>query len=127
MNMELTETIVSNRCNVYENPQVLFDLQASDTMQKTGDIFNANYILHDTKSDCIIRKEKFLNDGGLFAEYIVRDRRYRKSDIDEIASRFNLTCHEIRYVQAGRWNIPLAPTNPKAKEILVVLRKASSI
>ncbi len=125
MNMELTETIVTNRCNVYENPQALFDLHASDTMQKTGDIFNADYILHDTKSDCIIRKEKFLNDGGLFAEYIVRDRRYRKSDIDEIASRFKLSCQEIRYVQAGRWDIPLSPTSLKAKEILVVLQKLS--
>lgn len=122
MNMELTDSIITKKCNVYENPQALFDLKASNTMQATGDIFNPEFLLLDTDSGCIIRKEKFTNDGGLFAEYIVRDRRYRSSDIMTIADKYNLELIELRYVQAGRWDRSLANTDPKAKEILAILR-----
>lgn len=125
MNMELTENIAkkSNIINIYENPHQLFKLKASNTMQKTGNIFNPDYYIIDTETKCVFRKEMFIRDGLIAAEYIVRDRRYSMEHISKIVKRIGFKILDARYVRAGDWDNKLSPTDLNAKEILLVVSK----
>ena len=125
MNMELTEKIAkkSNIIDIYENPHRLFKLKASNTMQKTGNIFNPDYFIIDTKTNCVFRKEKFIRDGLIAAEYIVRDRRYTLEHISKIVQDIGFRILDARYVRAGDWDYPLSSTDFNAKEILLVVTK----
>jgi hypothetical protein len=123
MNMELTREIATNIFDVYENPQSLFKLKASNTMQVSGNIFNPEYFIIDDRTGNVFRKEKFTNDGGLSAEYIVRDRRYNKVEIEEMAKKIGFDIIESRFVCAGNWETSRANIERKAKEILLVLKK----
>ena len=123
MNMELTENIARNVTDVYKNPKKLFKLKASNTMQSTGDIFDPEYFIIDTHTNVVFRKEKFINDGELAAEYIVRDRRYYLDNIVSEVEKIGFEVLEKRYVRAGNWSEELKNTDMKAKEILLILRK----
>lgn len=123
MNMELTENIARNVTDIYKNPKKLFKLKASNIMQTTGDIFDPDYFIIDTHTNTVFRKEKFINDGELAAEYIVRDRRYYLEDIVSEVKKIGFKVLEKKYVQAGNWDVELKNTDMKAKEILLVLRK----
>ncbi|MGN0137805.1 MAG: class I SAM-dependent methyltransferase [Candidatus Methanomethylophilaceae archaeon] len=125
MNMELTSYLAhpSNVCDVEADPKVLFDLPPGDVMHKSGDIFNPDLYLIDTKTGLVYRKEQFGEDSSLPAEYIIRDRRYTAEEITGLVSRYGFDIIDHRYVLAGRWNESLGPTDPKAKEILVIARK----
>lgn len=127
MNMELTERIAKNKTNIYQNPRKLLKLKASNIMQSTGDVFDPQYFLIDTSSGLVFRKETFDGDGRLSSEYVIRDKRYRLEEIKLLLERVGLSVFEERYVQAGKWNIPLKPTAGKAKEILLFARKKSAI
>lgn len=121
MNMEMTVSIAKTIVNIYENPGVLFKLKASDIMQSTGEIFDPDYFIIDTRSGNVFRKEKFANDDNLHAEYIVRDRRYHKHEIEEMAKRVGFDVLESCFVNAGDWE--KTKKNTEAKEILLVLEK----
>ena len=125
MNMELTENVAkpSNIINIYENPQKLFKLKASNTMQKTGNIFNPDYYIIDTETKCVFRKEMFIKDGLIAAEYIVRDRRYSMEHISNIVRKIGFKILDSRYVRAGGWDNKLSSTDLNAKEILLVVSK----
>ncbi len=123
MNMELTQHIATTKINVYDNPQSLFKLKSSSTMQKTGDIFNPDYFIIDTLTGNVFRKEKFINDGGLSAEYIIRDKRYYREEIEALANDAGFDILESRFVRAGNWDTARNNIDPKAKEILLVLKK----
>lgn len=126
MNMELTQKIVNNVTNIYENPESLFKLKSSNTMQSSGNIFNPEYLIIDKHSGNVFRKEKFTNDGGLSAEYIVRDRRYTRKEIEEMAQEVGFEIIESRFVRAGDWSTSRKNIDPKAKEILLVLKKSKN-
>ena len=125
MNMELTEKIAkkSNILNVYKNPQKLFKLKATNTMQKTGNIFNPDYYIIDTETKCVFRKEMFIRDGLIAAEYIVRDRRYSMEQICKIVQKIGFKILDTRYVRAGDWDNKLSSTDSNAKEVLLVVAK----
>ncbi len=125
MNMELTKNIAkeSNIIDIYKSPQKLFKLKASNTMQKTGNIFNPDYFIIDKENECIFRKEQFIRDGLIAAEYIVRDRRYTMDHISSIVRRIGFKILDARYVRAGDWDNKLSPTDLNAKEILLVVSK----
>ena len=125
MNMELTRHLAhpSNICDVESDPKVLFDLPPGDVMHKSGDIFDPDLYLIDTKTGLVYRKEQFGEDSSLPAEYVIRDRRYTATEITGLVARHGFDIVDHRYVRAGRWDEPLEPTDPKAKEILVIARK----
>jgi hypothetical protein len=92
-------------------------------MQSTGDVFNPDYYLIDTKSNLVFRKEQFFNDGRLSTEYVIRDKRYYDTEILRLMTRAGFTVLSTTFVQAGRWNIPLKSDDLSAKEILLVIKK----
>lgn len=124
MNMELTRAVAKKTVDIYAQPEALFKLKASRIMQSTGDIFDPDYFIIDSRSGTVVRKEKFTNDGGLSVEYIVRDRRYTRAEIEAMATGVGFSVVETRFVRAGKWQTPLA--SAEGKEILLVLRKPLS-
>lgn len=126
MNFELTEHIAIHKTlDVRTNPMALFELKAAKIMQKTGDIFNPEHFLLETSTGLIYRKEQFEDDKALSAEYVIRDRRYTKANICALLQKYGFEIIESRYVQAGKWDIPLNAVSSKAKEILVIGRKVN--
>lgn len=124
MNMELTENIARNRFDVYAQPKRLFKMKASDIMQNTGNVFDPDYFILDTNTKTIFRKEMFRGDGLLDSEYIVRDRRYTMKEICSLLEHEGFVIVSADYVQAGHWDISLKSTDLRAKEVLVIARKA---
>lgn len=123
MNFELTESLVKEKIDIYENPKPLFHLKASNTMQTSGDIFDPEFILIDKNTNLVFRKEIFENENHLSAEYIIRDKRYTMNEIEKKLIDRGFTILVSRFVQAGKWNTKLISTDRKAKEILVIARK----
>jgi 2-polyprenyl-3-methyl-5-hydroxy-6-metoxy-1,4-benzoquinol methylase/GNAT superfamily N-acetyltransferase len=123
MNMELTKSIAKKEFDVYKNPENLFKLQTSSLMQSTGNVFDPDYFIIDTNSQLVFRKEKFVADGSLATEYIVRDKRYFLEEIKGKVTNAGFSIIDARFVSAGAWDRLLTSDNPKAKEILLVARK----
>lgn len=120
MNMTLTEQIATHRCHLSEKPEMLLHLKPSDTMARKGDIFNPDFFLLNEDDGLVYRKEQFSEDGLLFSEYLVADKRYTREEFELMASEVGLDVKESYYVQAG-WKKHLTATDPHAKEILFVL------
>lgn len=91
MNMELTKNICksSNLFDIHKNPKKFFALKSSQTMQKTGNIFNPDAIVIDQKTNLVFRKEIFKGDGLLDCEYIIRDKRYTMKEITDLLKKKN--------------------------------------
>lgn len=109
--------------NMSRRPDILENLPSADIMQSTGQIFDPEYLAMDTERNLIYRKEKFENDNGLPAEYIIRDKRYRKQEIIAMLEGIGFEIMDARYVQRGHFDIPLDALDERAKEICVVCRK----
>jgi hypothetical protein len=77
MNLELTDRIAKRRADVGADASVLLSLQASSTMQDTGNIWNPEYFVLDNKTGVVFRLERFSLENELSLETIVRDKRYR--------------------------------------------------
>ncbi len=123
MNMHLTENICKYKFDVYSDPKRLFKLRASQIMQKSGNIFNPENFVIDTKTGLVFRKEIFKDDGFLDSEYIIRDKRYRLNEIKSLLKENGFIVLDSRFVRAGRFDNPLKATDLDAKEILIVARK----
>ena len=125
MNYELTESKAKHFFSFKNRPNALLDIIPSQTMEKTGDIFNPDYYLVDKQTCIVYRKEQFLLGSALPDELIVRDRRFRKNEIEAMCNSVGLNVLWSRYVNAGKWDISLSPTDEKAKEILVLCEKST--
>ena len=125
MNMELTEYLVpdSNKGIVSENPELLLNLKPGNIMQKTGDIFDPEYIVIDTVENLVYRKEQFVEDERLPAEYVIRDKRYRMEEISKLIEGTGFSVERKAYVRAGHFDEELEATDGHAKEILIIARK----
>lgn len=71
------------------------------------------------------RKEQFLEGNQLPTELIVRDRRYRKNEIEDMCRQAGLEVIWSRFVQSGRWEVELEGHDSRAKEILLLCQKPS--
>lgn len=123
MNMELTENICKNKYDVYNDPKRIFKMKPSQIMQKSGDVFNPDTYVIDEKTNLVFRKEMFKGDGFLDSEYIIRDKRYTKNEIEGILKNQGFTVLESRFVSSGKFGSPLKNTDLHAKEILLVCEK----
>lgn len=126
MNMHLTKKRCRKRCvdGIKEHIDMLMRLPASQTMQKTGDIFDGALLMIDSKSGVVYRKEQFFDENQLPAEFIIPDRRYTREELCRMFVKdFIVNPNEIRFVQAGHWDIALDMENKKAKEILLVAHR----
>lgn len=123
MNMELTNSIAKHRADIFKDPKSLLNLKPSNIMQTKGNIFDPEHYLIDIKSNLVYRKEQFENDGHLSAEHVIRDKRYTRNEICNMAKEVGFEVIESRYVRAGEWDKCLEATHKNAKEILLVLKK----
>lgn len=125
MNYALTESIATHKFTFSENPNLVQKIIASDTMSRTGNIFDPNYMLLDTETHVVYRREQFMEEEGwdLPVELIVRDRRFTVDEIETMCRKVGFKVLFSRHVHAGDWKTPLAPTDTSAKEILLLLER----
>ena len=123
MNYDLTAAQAQHKFRLSQQPERLRDLEPSQAMEHTGEVFNPKYYLIDTDTRIVYRKEQFSEGALLPEELIIRDRRYRADEIARMCERAGLSVIWSRYVRAGHWDEPLDPTDAHAKEILVLCKK----
>ncbi|MEQ1741101.1 MAG: bifunctional GNAT family N-acetyltransferase/class I SAM-dependent methyltransferase [Candidatus Nitrotoga sp.] len=124
MNYEVTAYNAIHEFKFSEHPNKLLDLPASRIMEKTGNVFDPNYYLVDTETQIVYRKEQFLAGESLPIELIVRDRRFRRSEIEDMCRSTSLEVVWSRYVSAGKWETELDCYDDSAKEILLLCKKS---
>jgi hypothetical protein len=95
-------------------------------MEKTGNVFDPNFYLIDSVTRIVYRKEQFVEGNQLPTELIVRDRRYRRKEIEDMCREVGFEVIWSRFVQSGHWEVELAGQDSRAKEILVLCRKPLS-
>ena len=123
MNFELTNFIAKNRFSFMKQPNELLKLEASRTMETTGDIFDPDYFIVDKDTHIVYRKERFEQGRELPIELIVRDRRYTLEEIKSLCLQHNLKVEFARFVNAKDWDKELDATDMRAKEILIKCTK----
>lgn len=110
-------------CDSTNIQKKLDDIQASDTMQKTGEIFHEDYVLIDKETHVFYRKETFDAGNSLPTELIVRDRRYTIDEMKKMCDSVGLTIDVCGFVKAGDFSIVAQCDQGAKKEILVIARK----
>jgi len=123
MNLERTDHEAQHRFSIAKDPSKLLSLKPSQTMEKTGNIFNPDFYMLDVETNIVYRKEQFAEGISLPTELIVRDRRYRKDDIENLCRRAGLEVVWSKYMSTGHWNSASEMDRFQAKEILVYCRK----
>lgn len=123
MNMQYMKLRAQLRGSVHDNPQLIFQLEASTNMQERGDMFDTRYQLLDEDKHLVYHKEQFEQDGLLSAEYVVADYRFTQSELSAILDQEGFNILESRFVRAGHFEEPLPEDHDNAKEILFVIEK----
>src|ERR1039458_458101 len=123
MNFELTEHQARHFFCLAEEPNRLADLQPSHTMETTGNVFNPEFYMIDRQTGVVYRKEQFTEGDQLPAQLVVRDRRYRRGQIEEACRNCGLEVIWSRLVQKGHVEDARDRHDSRAKEILVLCRK----
>lgn len=120
MNFDLTYRKARYFFNLKTEPNRLLQLAPSTIMETTGNVFNPDYYMIDDMTEIVYRKEQFRQGSDLPAQLLVRDRRYRRSDIAAQCMLNGLSVLWSRYVRAGQWDVALSPEDDNAKEILLL-------
>lgn len=123
MNFELTAKRAKHWFSLTNEPDKLLSLPASRIMEETGDVFDPDFYMIDKESELVFRKEQFGEGNSLPIELVIRDRRFRRSKIENLCQEAGLTVLSSRFVRAGSWGEPLDSTDDSAKEILVLCEK----
>jgi 2-polyprenyl-3-methyl-5-hydroxy-6-metoxy-1,4-benzoquinol methylase len=123
MSYDYIEKRATNKVGNGNVREKLNGLIASDTMQASGEIFNPDHILLDTRNKVVYRREIFDNGENLRIEDIVRDRRYTFSDIHAMCHAASLTVLAVGYIRAGSFHLINQNLEEPTKEILVMARK----
>ncbi len=126
MNLELTERRAKHYFSLATDPDRLLALKPSGTMEKTGNIFDPEYYMIDRDTKIVYRKEQFEAGTTLPAELVIRDRRYKRDEIEGACRDAGLDVVWSRFIRAGHWDQPLEHDSDGAKEILLLCRRAES-
>ena len=122
MNFDLTYRRARHFFTLRKEPNRLLQLPASATMETSGNVFNPDYYMIDEMTEIVYRKEQFTRGTDLPAQLLVRDRRYRRRDIEAMCMVAGLDVVWSRYVRAGQWDVELNAEDDNAKEILLLCR-----
>lgn len=123
MNYDLTKDIAINTFSMRTEPNRILSIQASQTMESSGNIFNPELYLLDDESKIVYRKEQFVQGATLPCELIVRDRRFSIDEITSMCESVGLKVLWHRFICAGQWENALHSTHKSAKEILLLCEK----
>lgn len=127
MSYPYTAAKAKHKADIIADSRLLETLKAGRIMQETGDVFDPDYFVLDTRKRVVYRKEQFDIGHPLPKEIIVRDRRF---DIDEIAGMCRKVGVEViraGHIAAGRFGEMSEPEGRLRKEILVLGRKNSIV
>ena len=127
MNLELTERRAKHFFSLATDPDKLLALKPSGTMERTGNIFDPEHYMIDQDTKIVYRKEQFEAGTALPAELVIRDRRYRRDEIEGACREAGLDVLWSRFVRAGHWDEALDHDSDGAKEILLFCRRAESL
>ena len=119
MNYDLTLAAAKNKFVLDRDSKILLSLPASNTMEKTGDVFNPEYYAVDTEKHIVYRKEQFQQGNQLPIEMIVRDRRFTQEEITSMCEQVGFNVLFTRRVKLGKWAID----DKNGKEILIKCQK----
>lgn len=120
MNFDLTEKRAKHLFTLSKDPNRLLQLPASTTMEDTGDVFHPDYYMIDSVTEIVYRKEQFKEGSDLPVELLVRDRRFRRRDIEALCMTEGLHVIWSHYVRSGQWDVALEAEDDRAKEILLL-------
>lgn len=123
MNYESTLHFAKNTFVLEEEPDMLLRIKPNNIMETTGNIFDPDYYLVDTKEKVIYRREQFSSGRSLPAEFIVRDRRFTSEEIIGLCQSVGFIVEDYHFMNAANWNERLDALNKRSKEILVKCRK----
>lgn len=123
MSYELADISLTKKVPTREIQTALSELEASNTMESTGDIFDAEFVLIDTQTHVAYRKESFDKGSSLPNEMIVRDRRFTKEELKALLQKLSFDVAKCGHVRAGNFQL-LEQESAPTKEILAIARKA---
>ncbi len=124
MNYELTCNQAKSSFVFKEEPNEIFSIKPSKTMETTGNVFDPEYYLVDREEHVVYRKEQFsLGDGYLPSEFLVRDRRFTQKEIEGLCLGAGFIDVKSKFINAASWESQYEATDSKAKEILVICTK----
>jgi SAM-dependent methyltransferase/GNAT superfamily N-acetyltransferase len=123
LNRGLVEAQAIHKGPVLENLDALLKLPASKIMQTSGEIFDPNYYFFDHNTSLVYRKEQFTQGDRLPAELIVRDRRYGGNELAELCRSVGIEPLWVRHVRMAHWGHDYPPSDPDAKEVLLLGEK----
>lgn len=122
MNYEVTIAQAKHTFVFREDPNKLLTLKPSNIMESTGDVFKPDYYLVDIETGVVYRREQFKR-GNKRIEPIVRDKRFKRTEIEEMCRSVGFHIEYSRFVNARNWEIGLDSTHQSSKEILLKCRK----
>ncbi len=123
MNYESTLANAVNTFSFEKEADKLLNLPASNTMEETGNVFDANYYMIDTETHLVYRKEQFTKGFELPVELIVRDRRFTMEEIVAMCKKAGFSVAWTQYANAADWREKYKSTDLHAKEILLICQK----
>jgi 2-polyprenyl-3-methyl-5-hydroxy-6-metoxy-1,4-benzoquinol methylase/GNAT superfamily N-acetyltransferase len=109
-----------------ENPNEIFNIKASNAMERNGEVFNSKNMLYDKETGIFYRLEQFNRGNSLPVELVVRDMRFTRETITALCENAGFNIEFLRYVHAGHWDECLDNYDVKSKEILCKLSKRSN-
>jgi 2-polyprenyl-3-methyl-5-hydroxy-6-metoxy-1,4-benzoquinol methylase/GNAT superfamily N-acetyltransferase len=113
--------------NIIGDSRPLERLKAGRIMQETGNIFDPEHFVLNTRSRVVYRKEQFDIGAPLPKEIIVRDRRYDIDEITTMCRKVGIDVIRAGHVAPGRFAEMEGPGGKLLPEILVIGRKNSII
>jgi 2-polyprenyl-3-methyl-5-hydroxy-6-metoxy-1,4-benzoquinol methylase len=119
MNYTITLASAKNVFSISDSPDVLLTLPSSNTMEKTGNVFDPDYYAVDVENQVVYRKEQFMHGDELPVEMIVRDRRFTRDEIKTMCEQAGFNVLFSRIVKLGNWDAE----DMGGKEILVKCQK----
>lgn len=126
LNRGLMEAHAIHKGRIKENLDKFLELKPSNIMQKTGEIFNPQYLFYDPFTGVVYRKEQFELDNNIPCELVVRDRRYGAEELKDICRSVGIEPIWARNVRGGQWETNLPPDDNGAKEVLLLGERRQS-
>lgn len=124
MNAEMTRSVAKHTASIPHDLDMILALPPSNSMERSGEVFNPDFFVMEANDDIVYRKEQFSEGLHLPVEFLVMDRRFTSSSIRTLCEQCDLQIIEIFGARAGKFATEkLPPGCSTAKEIVVVARR----
>lgn len=121
-NCKKHRNVVSSERDAYTR---IMNLSGSDTMQRTGEIFDGNHVVVNQATGVCYRKEQFFLPDYLPTEILIRDRRYTTESISPLLRKAGFSIVKHFGFRAGKFSAELKEEN--SKELFILAHKVSPL